>query len=225
MTDEPALNNWRQKSGLLSWGMEIANDESEDPSAMTKRCVIDSARLLADFATVRQVSWSTEAGGEDALIQDLVSTADGATGATTPDTGNTLDVLAAPNFSDLQRVSMNLDLLVRYPVPPIERTLPNEGSIFVEYEHNLGLDANGAARPGVYLNLSLDVDIYARRAYTAASDNQVLADLNAPRLNRYLRALQEHFGARFTYIEYEGERGQIDHNGFIGHDGPVEGNS
>lgn len=209
MDDGLKLTNWRRESGLLSWGMEIPDDQNEGPAAMTQRCAIESSRLLGDFATVSQAFWTTESYGEDAAVQDF------SVPGAPPE-----ERMAQVALADLVEMVLWLDLTVAYPVDPVERSLRNDGALYCEYEQCRPSGKERTDGPGISLLLDLDVDIYARRTYTAASENRILADLNAPRLNRYLRVLQAHFGTQFTYIEYEGDQSQIDNNGFIGHDVP-----
>lgn len=189
----------------MSWGMEIARRTDQDPADMVRQFVLDASRLLGDFATPIKGYWMTTSAGEYASIRDL-----------SEDRSDALDELAAAHFPDLIAQETNLSLLVRFTADGDDYLLINAGYLRFEYEDDIGPTG------GVYVNLVLDADIYARRTRRAnSSDNRALADLNAPRLNRYLRALQGHFAQTFTYVEHQGYEGQIDSNGFIGHDDPI----
>lgn len=203
----PGDLQWRRRSGLLSWGVEIPNVNGEAADVLLHRSVVDIARLLGPFGQVRDVSWTVRGLGDDAVVQTFP-----------PETLPDERAIPEPIVAEAYAAQMGLDLFVRYSDEPMERVISQGATVFFEYDELQHQSADGPTT-GVYINVSLDVNIYDRRPYSfTAHDNRELADLNAPRLNRFLREVQTHFGHRFTFIESESGSADIDHNGFRSHD-------
>lgn len=203
-SESPFRRSW----AMLSWGMEIPNAANEPAPDMVQRCARDALAMLGHLAAVHRLRWTTESAGENALVISVDARGEEAAA-----------VVERQAVADAEVVEASLDLDVVYAEEPVDRRLERSATLRAEYDRLYHQPADGVGR-GVYLRIAFDVDIYARRTDTLAGDNRVLADLNAPRLNRFLRDVQAHFGQQFTYIEYEGDASQIDHNGFIGHDDP-----
>lgn len=198
---------WRYVDGLLSWGLEFPDQGVASPADFLHRSVHTVISLLGDFAMPMSVSWETSDGGQRAHVQRW-----------DPEQWGSGNQLVVERVREAISASIALQLQVCYPVEPVAREISGGGSIYVEYDGLSGPEDQPIR--GLYLSIAVNAEIYARRTMRADGDNRVLADLNAPRLNRFLRDVQQHFGQRFTFVDYEGDASQIDHNGFLGHDLP-----
>jgi hypothetical protein len=164
------------------------------------RISLDVVDLLGRLGTTRRIQWITESEGERAESVDL-----------SDDSRQLGDARQSGPPPDLVGAEIDLDLFVSIPDEVDDRTLLNAGYILVEFDHDLGTSGS------IYLMLSLGTDIYAPTVTRAPHDNRELADLNAPRVNRFLRSVEQHFGVPFTHLECQDYEGQIVHDGFVGY--------
>jgi hypothetical protein len=179
--------------------MEIPNpDKPINVAVLT--VMLDAIELLGDLGLPRRISWISTSDGDEAGQINVSN-----------DGGRIAELRKISPLPDLIGAAVDIDLLVLYPRETLDRTLRRAGSILIEFDENLGNDGC------IYLNLSLGADIYAPRVRSTPHHNRELADLNAPRVNRFLRSAEQHLGVQFTYLEFQGYEGQVAHDGFVGY--------
>ena len=188
---------WRWQDGLALWSFRIPSSAGEDLAQCLQRCVGGIMVNLQGFAEVGSVAVSTESGGEDAFE---------AIGASQI---RELDLEGLVARDSTAEITMWLNLLVVVE-PDTENTLLNNAAqLSVE-----AADAGPGGGIAVDVTLSIDVDLYSPLTWGEDRNNRALAEINGPRLTRFLAFLRDHLRGKLTLLDIEGYAGLGNETGF-----------
>ena len=183
---------WRWERACATWTFELNVPRGELPAIAMAACAHRMLAALPGFAVPATAEWTTESGGEDAVVHGR--------GARIEDAALAETFRAHP---DVVELALDLDLEVVAP-DGLTEAVVEEGA-------RLHLEREGAT---LAIWIDLHADLYARRTRGEIRDNATLARLNAPRLAAFLRRLADATGARFTGVDAEGYAGQATERGF-----------
>jgi hypothetical protein len=183
---------WRWAYPCATWLYELASDPGQPSPAVMAECARRMLGALPGFAVPAAAEWTTEAGGEDAVVHGRGTPIDEATLATT-----------FRDHPDVIHLAFDLDLLVLAPDGATEMVLEGGARLHLEREEGK-----------LALWLDLHVDLYARLTMGEHRDNERLARLNAPRLAGFLARLTASTGARFHSVDASSYAGQSSERGF-----------
>ena len=152
---------------------------------------------LRGFAELNSVAVSTESGGEDAF------------GAKDASQIRELNLEGLIARESIVQITTWLNLFV-----DIE---PGDGSTLLNNAARLWLepaDADLDSDVAVDITLSIDVDLYLPLTWGEDRNNRALAEINGPRLTRFLSFLRDQLGGRLTLMDIEGYAGLANETGF-----------
>lgn len=172
-------STWARDRGCIAWCARIpTNSLSTATMAGLARRLI---RLLPGFAVPYSASWTICTAGADTIVYDRGSAID--------DDTITLPFQAHP---DVSGITMGLDLILTTPDQVNDGRILDGATLTLEH-----------CDDELVLNLSLNVDVYARHTKATNYDNRVLARLNSWRLSTFLARTRAHIRVPFQLITSE----------------------
>jgi hypothetical protein len=183
---------WRWDWACATWVFQLAAPGRPLIEAMAV-CAGQLLHALPGFALPATAEWTTESGGEDAVMHPRGTRIDNATIAAT-----------FRDHRDVIHLALDLDLQLVEPTGGAEVVLVNGARLHLEREDEL-----------LALWLNLNVDLYARRTFGANRDNDQLARSNAPRLADFLDRLTTLTGARLDEVDAPSYTDQVCERGFV----------
>ncbi len=187
-----ATGTWRFKRACARWTFELVPPPGADLAAAMAACARGMLAALPGFAVPATAEWTTEAGGEDAVVHARGTQIDEAALAAT-----------FREHPDVIQLALDLDLLVLAPDGVTEAVLEEGARLHLEREDGK-----------LALWLDLHVDLYARRTRGDQRENDPLARQNAPRLAAFLARLPALTGARFHGVDAASYGDQVSARGF-----------
>jgi hypothetical protein len=151
---------------------------------------------LAGFARVHDVDIATVEHGEDP--NSIAGTSIDAQG---------LDVVF-DRPEHVAKMSLSLDLLVTLGPGSGENWILRAGLLELE------IDEHTADDHTIGLHLSIDIDIYSPTTWGERRENRALAELNGPRLSKFLGIVRRDLGGTCDAIDAEDYPGLVDETGF-----------
>lgn len=191
MTHPLNTGTWRWDPACATWVFELEAAPGQPLIDAMAACARRMLAALPGFAIPATAEWTTESGGEDAVVQGR---------------GTQIDEAAiAASFRahrDVIQLALDLDLQLVDPSGR-ESVLEDGARLHVEREDAL-----------LVLWLDLNVDLYARRTHGTVRDNDRLAHLNGPRLAAFLERLAALTGAQLRGVDAPSYADQVSERGF-----------
>jgi hypothetical protein len=152
---------------------------------------------LRGFAELSSLAVSTESGGEDAF------------GAKDASQIRELDLEGLIARESIVQITAWLNLFVDIEPGGGSTLLNNAARLWVE-----PADAEPDSDIAVDITLSIDVDLYSPLTWAEDRNNRALAEINGPRLTRFLSLLRDQLGGTVTLMDAEGYAGLVNETGF-----------
>jgi hypothetical protein len=189
---------WRCQDNLASWSYHVPLHDGEDLGHGFQRCVADIIDNLGGFAEVRDMSISTKSDGEDAVVLDDASKV------------REFDLRGFSARETIVQLMISLDLLVV--------TEPNGGEQLLNDAARLWLEPadsdNQSTLNAIDVTLSIDIDIYSPITWGDDRNNRVLAEINGPRLRRFLEFVRDQLRGTPVRRDSEDYAESADETGF-----------
>jgi hypothetical protein len=187
---------WQRKNGVASWTFSIPVLPNEDATQALPRCVGTILVALTGFARLHEVDLVTAEHGEES--RSIPGGAVEASGLESVFDGS----------DHIVSVSLSLDLLVITRPEENERVIEQAGVIDLE------IDDHTSDEGTIGMHISIDIDIYSPITWGKHRDNRALAELNGPRLSRFLAAVRSKLRGTCDAIDAENYPDLVDETGF-----------